>query len=376
MNKLTDNVQPLDLISAVNDLVEEVSNVPTNLSDLVDDTATTPVNKATMAIKLGSSDVGGETQPLYLSSGEPTACTYTLAKSVPSDAVFTDTTYNVFTGADGTDAGSMGLVPAPLATDNNKFLKGDGTWTYATGSGGADIDLSNLTTTGEAHFLKSINSTDVTNALGYTSENQANKVTSISSSSTNTQYPSAKLLYDQLALKQSTSTAVTHTANTQVGSSSTPVYIASNGTATSTGLSIASSRFDGQWVQVSSVVQLATDYTPSSSVYSISLTGHLPSGSSKYNVLLYASLYTKTSSGNSISCYLGSDLLPITTSTYTKGILLSQVRTRTSSNMTSGASCILPVGSSKTIYLYAPANWRDGTINLFMTAYRSIGTNT
>lgn len=152
MNKLTDNVQPLDLISAVNDLVEEVSNVPTNLSDLVDDTATTPINKATMAIKLGSSDVGGETQPLYLSSGEPTACTYTLAKSVPSDAVFTDTTYNVFTGADGTDAGSMGLVPAPLATDNNKFLKGDGTWTYVTGSGGADIDLSNLTATGEAHF--------------------------------------------------------------------------------------------------------------------------------------------------------------------------------------------------------------------------------
>jgi len=33
-------------------------------------------------------------------------------------------------------------------------------------------------------------------ALGYTAENNANKVTSISSSSTDTQYPSAKLLYD------------------------------------------------------------------------------------------------------------------------------------------------------------------------------------
>ena len=31
-------------------------------------------------------------------------------------------------GADGTAAGSMGLVPAPAATDNTKFLKGDGTW--------------------------------------------------------------------------------------------------------------------------------------------------------------------------------------------------------------------------------------------------------
>lgn len=33
-----------------------------------------------------------------------------------------------FTGADGTNAGIHGLVPAPTATDNTKFLKGDGTW--------------------------------------------------------------------------------------------------------------------------------------------------------------------------------------------------------------------------------------------------------
>ena len=35
---------------------------------------------------------------------------------------------SVFTGADGTNAGSVGTVPAPAATDNIKFLKGDGTW--------------------------------------------------------------------------------------------------------------------------------------------------------------------------------------------------------------------------------------------------------
>jgi hypothetical protein len=40
--------------------------------------------------------------------------------------------------------------------------------------------------------------------LGYVPENAANKVTSISGSSSDTQYPSAKLLYDQLATKQST----------------------------------------------------------------------------------------------------------------------------------------------------------------------------
>lgn len=35
---------------------------------------------------------------------------------------------DVMTGADGTNAGTSGTVPAPTATDNTKFLKGDGTW--------------------------------------------------------------------------------------------------------------------------------------------------------------------------------------------------------------------------------------------------------
>ena len=38
-------------------------------------------------------------------------------------------------------------------------------------------------------------------SLGYTAENTSNKVTTLSSSSTDTQYPSAKLLYDKLELK-------------------------------------------------------------------------------------------------------------------------------------------------------------------------------
>lgn len=47
----------------------------------------------------------------------------------------TDTTYSTFTGADGVSAGTSGLVPGPAATDNIKFLKGDGTWaTPATSS--------------------------------------------------------------------------------------------------------------------------------------------------------------------------------------------------------------------------------------------------
>ena len=36
--------------------------------------------------------------------------------------------YIAMTGADGTNAGTTGSVPAPTATDNTKFLRGDGTW--------------------------------------------------------------------------------------------------------------------------------------------------------------------------------------------------------------------------------------------------------
>lgn len=51
------------------------------------------VANATTASKLGSTTVGGVTQPIYLDSGTPTALSYTIEKSVPSDAVFTDHTY-------------------------------------------------------------------------------------------------------------------------------------------------------------------------------------------------------------------------------------------------------------------------------------------
>lgn len=53
---------------------------------------------------------------------------FTIGKSVPSDAKFTDTTYSAFKGATGSAAGGMGLVPAPQAADAAKYLKGDGTW--------------------------------------------------------------------------------------------------------------------------------------------------------------------------------------------------------------------------------------------------------
>lgn len=55
--------------------------------------ATNAVNatNATTASKIGTSTVGGTTQPVYINNGVPTKLNYTIGKSVPSDAKFTDT---------------------------------------------------------------------------------------------------------------------------------------------------------------------------------------------------------------------------------------------------------------------------------------------
>lgn len=84
---------------------------------------------ATTATKLGTETKGSSTQPIYLNAGVPTACAYTLGKSVPSNAVFTDTnTWIALKGATSTVAGTAGYAPAPSAGAPNRYLRSDGTW--------------------------------------------------------------------------------------------------------------------------------------------------------------------------------------------------------------------------------------------------------
>ena len=44
-----------------------------------------------------------------------------------------------FVGADGVNEGKAGLVPAPSAADNTKFLRGDGTWATVSGGGSGTV---------------------------------------------------------------------------------------------------------------------------------------------------------------------------------------------------------------------------------------------
>lgn len=55
---------------------------------------------------------------------------------VAGDAkILGDLNANSFSGTDGTTAGKAGLVPAPATSDNNKYLKSDGTWASVSASG-------------------------------------------------------------------------------------------------------------------------------------------------------------------------------------------------------------------------------------------------
>ena len=68
------------------------------MSRRVKDTIEGTITNAKKAAKADalSSGAGSATQPVYInSSGKPTATTYTLGKSVPSDAKFTDTVTTV-----------------------------------------------------------------------------------------------------------------------------------------------------------------------------------------------------------------------------------------------------------------------------------------
>ena len=90
---------------------------------------------ATTASKLANTTKIGDTnQPVYFTaSGVPAAISYTIAKSVPSNAVFTDT-WNALSTS---QAGYVAQAP----NDTGKFLRGDATWAAVTAT---NVGLGNV----------------------------------------------------------------------------------------------------------------------------------------------------------------------------------------------------------------------------------------
>lgn len=101
------------------------------------------ISNANGAIQIGK---GTNTEAGSLYVGLTTNGTsWTNYKLLGSDGAIPVARLTSFTGADGTNAGISGAVPAPAATDNTKFLRGDGTWAIAGGgasyTAGTGIDI-------------------------------------------------------------------------------------------------------------------------------------------------------------------------------------------------------------------------------------------
>ena len=96
-----------------------------------------------------ASNAGSATKPVYFSGGKPVACTYLLEKSVPSNAVFTDTNtwrpvQNNLTSTSATDALSAAQGRALAngsARDNTKLPLAGGKMTGALNMNGQQVNL-------------------------------------------------------------------------------------------------------------------------------------------------------------------------------------------------------------------------------------------
>lgn len=85
---------------------------------------------ATSAVKLDSS-AGSTVNPVYFSEGKPVACSYTLGKSVPSNAVFTDTVYTL-PKATASVLGGVKVDGTTIAVDSNGVISTTGGLTVDT----------------------------------------------------------------------------------------------------------------------------------------------------------------------------------------------------------------------------------------------------
>lgn len=125
---------------------------------------------AAAAAKLTTS-AGSATQPVFFSNGVPVATTYSLGKSVPANALFTDTTYSVATTT------ANGLMASADKTKLDGIAAGANNYTLPTATasvlGGVKVG-SNITNTAGTISLTKAN---VTTALGYTPPSSATTVT-------------------------------------------------------------------------------------------------------------------------------------------------------------------------------------------------------
>lgn len=112
--------------SSEDDFIKNKPSIPSNIDDLTDVTITNPTNGQVLKYNNGIWENG-------TGGGAGTV----IDVQVDNVSVVTSGVANIdtMTGAGVSAAGSKGLVPAPASGDNEKFLRGDGTWQTVSGGG-------------------------------------------------------------------------------------------------------------------------------------------------------------------------------------------------------------------------------------------------
>ena len=236
------------------------SALPTSLSELTDDLGSNPTHTHSQYLtshqdisgKANASEVYTKTEiDGKLASGMHYKGTKASASALPTTGNQIGDLYNVTdTGAnyawDGTQWDKLsenvdlsGLVPN-TRTVNGKALSSDITLTYSDVSAASSSHThSNYVPTTRRVAGKAL-SADIT--LSASDVGALPSDTSIPTKTSELTNDSGFLTEHQdISGKQDASTAVTHTANTSVGNTTTPVYVASNGKATALGYTIAKS---------------------------------------------------------------------------------------------------------------------------------------
>ena len=135
--------------------------------------ASTAGGSATSAAKLDTASAGSTTQPVYFANGVPTATGYSVAKSVPADAVFTDTTYTF----EGTYNASTNKA-ATMADIKDGKLTG-----YAQGSGNVAATDKVIEAIGKVEKKADDNTTNILSKIVYgtcsTAASTADKVVDV-----------------------------------------------------------------------------------------------------------------------------------------------------------------------------------------------------
>lgn len=88
-------------------------NASSGVAEILNKPTIPTVNNATLTVTQNGASAG----------------TFTANSSTDTTIALTDTTYSNYTGATSQTAGTAGLVPAPAAGDETKFLSGNGAWT-------------------------------------------------------------------------------------------------------------------------------------------------------------------------------------------------------------------------------------------------------